>query len=50
MPSYHLSFTLLSRKFEKICLLLPSFWQALDAEDLLTGNYTIDDVVLPLPG
>ncbi|XP_034707286.1 multisubstrate pseudouridine synthase 7 isoform X3 [Vitis riparia] len=24
--------------------------KALDAEDLLTGNYTIDDVVLPLPG
>lgn len=32
-------------------LVIASFlWQALDAEDLLTGNYTIDDVVLPLPG
>jgi len=25
-------------------------WQAVNSEDLLTGGYTFEDVVLPLPG
>lgn len=29
---------------------LPTILQAVSAEDILNGGYTIDDVVLPLPG
>lgn len=34
----------------KILSWFPIIWQAVTAEDIDNGNYTIDDIVLPLPG
>lgn len=30
--------------------MVPTFGQALNEDDLVAGNYTVDDIVLPLPG